>query len=165
MEKLSITVMTALPVSWWTQFGLDYYVFSDWAFLRFLAVLVILDTLLGFIKHYRSHDVSSRAFGAIANKLLVYTTVMILSNVVSHYSINGVEQTYLQWFGTFCCTALIIREVLSIIENVEAIYPGFFPKWIIRRLKDFDSDTCKKKDKSYDRKSKRVSSRICGRPS
>jgi len=143
MDKYGISMATALPISWYTQYGLDYYVFSDWAFLKYLIVLVIVDTVLGIAKHYKMKDLSSKAFGAIGNKLLVYTSVMILSNVLTHYSVGGVEQTYLQWFGTFCCTALIIREALSIIENVEAICPGFFPKWIIKRLKDFNSETCK----------------------
>jgi hypothetical protein len=31
----------------------------------------------------------------------------------------------------------MVREGLSIIENIEAILPGFFPASIIKRFKDF----------------------------
>lgn len=145
MDKFGLSMTAAIPVSWYTQYGLDYYVFSDWAFLKYLIVLVTIDTILGVVKHYKTKDLSSKAFGDLGSKLLVYTSVMIMANVLTHFSVGGEEQTYLQWFGTFCCTSLIIREALSIIENVEAIFPGFFPKWIIKRLQDFNSDTCKYK--------------------
>lgn len=140
MNNIALILKLSLPISLLSElFG--YYVFSDWEFLKFLVVLVILDTVLGFIKHWIEHDISSKAYGMIGRKLIVYSAVLILANVVSHYKIDGNPQTTLQWFGTFCCTALMIREALSIIENVEAISPGFFPKSIIRRLSDFNSVT------------------------
>lgn len=140
MNNIALILKLSLPISLLSElFG--YYVFSDWEFLKFLVVLVILDTVLGFIKHWIEHDLSSKAYGMIGRKLIVYSAVLILANVVSHYKIDGNTQTTLQWFGTFCCTALMIREALSIIENVEAISPGFFPKSIIRRLSDFNSVT------------------------
>ena len=146
VEKLNITLMLSIPLSWWSEYGFGYYIFGDWQFLKWLVVLTSLDTILGFIKHWLTKDVSSKAFGMIGKKLIVYMSVMILANVVSHYTVGGEQQDVLKWFGTFCCTALMVRESISIIENVEAIYPGFFPKSIIRRLKDFDSYTGKRKE-------------------
>lgn len=140
MHNIALILKLSIPISILSElFG--YYVFSDWEFLKFLVVLMVLDTTLGFIKHWISHDLSSKAYGMIGRKLIVYSAVLILANVISHYKIDGETQTTLQWFGTFCCTALMVREALSIIENVEAISPGFFPKSIIRRLNDFNSET------------------------
>lgn len=140
MNNIALILKLSLPISLLSElFG--YYVFSDWEFLKYLTVLIILDTVLAFIQHWIEHNLSSEGFGKIGKKLIGYSAVLILANVVSHYKIDGNEQTTLQWFGTFCCTALMVREALSIIEKVEVISPGFFPKSIIRRLSDFNSVT------------------------
>jgi hypothetical protein len=37
-----------------------------------------------------------------------------------------------------CYAALLVRESISIIENIGAIKPDLLPKWILKRLKSFD---------------------------
>lgn len=143
MHNIALIIQLALPISIVSNlFG--YYVFSDWEFLKWLVILIVLDTLLGFVQHWIQHDLSSKAYGMIGRKLIGYSAVLIMANVVSHFTVYGETQTTLQWFANFCCTALIIREALSIVEKIEAIIPGFFPNYIIKRLKGFDSETGKK---------------------
>lgn len=140
MRRIYFTSVLAIPLSFFIQI-FERYIFSDWDYLKFLVVLIILDTVLGFIKHWLIKDVSSKAYGLIAKKLIIYSSVMILANVCRTFTIAGESQISLQWFSIFCCTMLMVRESLSIVENIEIICPGTFPLWIIKRLKDFDNNT------------------------
>lgn len=146
MKNLKLVCIVALPLN--VILNVDFfriYVFSDWEFVKWLAVLMVVDTALGIIKHWFTKDISSKEYGMVGKKLIVYSAVMILAHVLSSFTVNNLPVTTLQWFGSFGCTVLMVREGLSIIENIEAILPGFFPKSIVNRLKDFNSE---KKDNS-----------------
>lgn len=138
----SLTLM-ALPVAPVLEF-IEKYVFGDWEFVKFLIVLVVIDTALGFIKHFIAHDISSRAFGMIARKLLIYASVLIVTHVLASFSVGGSPVGCLVWFRYFACAALMVREAISVLENCETICPGLIPKWIVRRLREFDSTTGQK---------------------
>lgn len=145
MRNLKMTILLSVPISPFTEL-FERYVFGDWEFVKWLVVLVIVDTGLGFIKHWIKHDVSSKAYGMIAKKILVYSCVLILSHVMSNFEVAGSAVDSFVWFRYFACSALMVREALSIVENVEEICPGFFPKAIITKLKGFDNITGNKKD-------------------
>lgn len=143
MRNIKSIAIITLPISPLVEL-FEKYVFGDWEFVFFLLVLIILDTVLGFIRHWIAHDISSRAFGMIARKLLVYSSVMVLGHVMSRFSVAGEPVDSFVWFRYFACSALMVREGISIIENLEDIMPGFFPAWVIRRLKGFDNITGEK---------------------
>ncbi len=130
MKNLKMITLLAVPVTPFTEL-FERYVFGDWEFVKFLVVLVCVDTGLGFIKHWITHDVSSKAYGMIARKLIVYSCVMILSHVMGNFSIAGEVVDSFVWFRYFACTALMVREALSIVENVEEISPGFFQRLLL----------------------------------
>lgn len=109
-------------------------------------MLIVLDTLLSLLSHWISKDVSSEGFGMIAKKLIVYSAVMILSHVLANYSVDGSAITTLQWFRTFSCSFLMVREALSIVEKIEAVLPGFFPESIINHLKNFNNNNNNNKE-------------------
>ena len=140
MKRFHTVFIIALPVNAVLNFC-SVYIFSDWEFVRYLVVAMVLDTALGFIIHWRNRDLSSKAYGMIAKKLITYSAALILANVVTNFKVYGQPVDALTWFGHFVCVMLMVRETLSIIENIEDICPGFFPKSIITRLKDFDSIT------------------------
>lgn len=143
MKNISLTLIFSVPVSMIVGF-FEKYIFADWEFVKWLVILMLIDTLLGFIKHWFRHDLSSRAWGMVAKKIIIYSSVLALTHVLSNFCIAGIQMDSFLWFRTFACSALIVREALSIIENVEEIYPGFFPSWIVKRFKEFDSDTAEK---------------------
>lgn len=145
MKNVRMTLLLAVPVTPFTEL-FERYVFGDWEFVKWLVVLVCVDTCLGIVKHWISHDVSSKAYGMIAKKLIVYSCVLVLSHVMASFSIAGQAVDSFIWFRYFACSALMVREALSIIENVEEICPGFFPKAIITKLKGFDNITGNKKE-------------------
>lgn len=139
MKRFPVIFLMALPLSTVLEF-ITKYIYSDTDYLIWLCVLITLDTVLGVVKHWMAGDVSSNGFGEFAKKILIYSAVLVLSNALMHFTIDGAAPVYTSWFGTFSCTYMMVREALSIIENVEAIHPGFFPSWVIKRLKDFDSN-------------------------
>ena len=134
MRKYLCFFVMAWPVTYVAQF-LERYVFGDCHWVIYLAVLVVLDTLLGFVKHWITHTVSSRGWGDVGIKLLLYSTVLILGHVLGHVeTAAGSGTNSLAWFKTFSCIFLMVREAISIVENIEEIKPGFFPAWLVRRL-------------------------------
>ena len=144
----SLTLM-ALPIAPILEF-IEKYVFGDWEFVKFLIVLVVIDTVLGFIKHFMAHDISSRAFGMIARKLLIYASVLIVTHVLATFSVGGNPVGCLVWFRYFACAALMVREAISVLENCESICPNLIPKWIVKRLSEFDSNTGQKIVNKYE---------------
>ena len=142
----TLITMIALPITPFIEL-FEKYVFGDWEFVKYLVVLVVIDTVLGFSKHYIKHDISSKAYGMIAKKIVSYSIVMIVAHVVATFRVGGEQIESLVWFRYFACSALMVRESISIIENLEVISPGFIPKSIVRRLSEFDSNTGKPIDR------------------
>ena len=142
----TLITMIALPITPFIEL-FEKYVFGDWEFVKYRVVLVVIDTILGFSKHYIKHDISSKAYGMIAKKIVSYSIVMIVAHVVATFRVGGEQIESLVWFRYFACSALMVREAISIIENLEVISPGFIPKSIVRRLSEFDSNTGKPIDR------------------
>lgn len=114
------------------------YLYQDWEFAKWIAVAVILDTVLGVIKHLLHKDASSESFfSKFGKKIAVYIVLLILSNVLTNYTVQGSIIGPTQWIGTYLCVFMMVREGFSCVENIQAIYP-IFPTSFIRRLKDFN---------------------------
>lgn len=134
MRKIYSTFILALPISCLADI-LERYVVGDCHWVLYLAVLMALDTILGFTKHWLTHTISSKGWGDVGIKLLLYTAVLILGHVLGNVEYAaGTGTEHLTWFKTFSCVFLMIREAISIVENIEEIKPGFFPKWFVKRL-------------------------------
>ena len=114
------------------------YLYQDWEFAKWIAVAVILDTVLGVITHLLHKDASSESFfSKFGKKIAVYIVLLILSNVLTNYTVQGSIIGPTQWIGTYLCVFMMVREGFSCVENIQAIYP-IFPTSFVRRLKDFN---------------------------
>lgn len=114
------------------------YLFQDWEFAKWIAVAIAIDTILGVWKHLIHKDASSESFfSRFTKKIVIYVFLMILSNFASHATVNGNAVGPMQWIGDYMCVFMMVREVFSIIENIQAIYP-ILPKNFVKRLKDFN---------------------------
>lgn len=114
------------------------YIYQDWEFAKWISIAVVIDTVLGFIKHLMHKDASSKSFfSQFGLKIAIYIMLLILSNVLTNYTIHGSVVGATQWMGTYLCVFMMVREVLSCVENIQAIYP-IFPKSVVSRLKDFN---------------------------
>ncbi len=128
--------IVSLPLS----IVVDYsrYLYQDWEFAKWIGVAVILDTILGVVKHLLHKDASSESFfSKFGKKIAVYIVLLVLSNVLTNYTVQGSIVGTTQWIGTYLCVFMMVREGFSCVENIQAIYP-IFPTSFVRRLKDFN---------------------------
>lgn len=117
---------------------LECYVYDDWEFLGFLMILIIGDTVLGIIKAWKMEIIHSKGFAQILYKLFAYSSVLILTHVLTHYKVSGEPNIFFLWFDDLAYAAMILREAISILENVGFIYPNAVPPWLLKRLKDIN---------------------------
>lgn len=128
--------MLALPLSIGAEFM--KYVYQDWEFAKWIGVAVAIDTLIGLLKHLVHKDASSENFFVkFSKKIAVYILLLILSNILTNFTVNGSNVGTTDWMGTYLCTYMLVREAISIMENANAIIP-IFPRWFIKRFKDFN---------------------------
>lgn len=146
-ETLLIKIATILPIATIggsVLFFIEKYVFKDWDFAGYLLVLIVADTLLGVAKNIKNKTVSSSGFANFFIKLLVYSCVLISLHVLNNFTVNKVSHQLFDWSNTVVYTAIIIRELISIFENVAEIKPNLIPAWILKILKSHDSQTGEK---------------------
>lgn len=116
------------------------YVYQDWEFTKWIAIAIIVDTILGLWKHFLYKDASSREFfSKFGKKIGIYICLLILSNVLAHSTVQGSVVGTTQWISTYLCVFMLVRECFSCIENMQAIYP-ILPTSFIKRLKDFNDN-------------------------
>ena len=128
--------ITSLPLTIVTEGS--KYLFQDWEFAKWIAVAIAIDTILGVWKHLIHKDASSESFfSRFTRKIVIYIFLMILSNFASHATVGGTVVGPMQWIGTYLCVFMMVREIFSIIENIQAIYP-ILPKNFVKRMKDFN---------------------------
>ena len=128
--------ITSLPITIVAE-GLQY-VYQDWEFAKWIAVAVAIDTILGVWKHLVHKDASSESFfSRFTKKIVIYVLLLMLSNMASHATIGGTVVGPMQWIGTYICVFMMVREIFSCVENIQAIYP-IFPNSFVKRLKDFN---------------------------
>ena len=98
-----------------------------------LIYLILIDTFFGVWKHYKNKSLSSSGWGSFATKIIIYWGFYIVAR-----NIAGIP--FLDWSGDLLISGLLIRESISIVENMEKMKPGTIPPWITKRLKDFDDN-------------------------
>ncbi|OUJ68667.1 bacteriophage holin [Hymenobacter crusticola] len=112
----------------------EKYLFSDWDFLSFLLVLILVDTVMGVQRSWKLRTVSSRGFSRIFIKLCLYANMLILSHVMTHFTVRGNPNVLFQWFDYFMYSCMMAREGLSILEHIAFIEPRMVPKALRLRL-------------------------------
>ena len=136
LKSIPMIAITSLPFTMLAD-GLKY-VFQDWEFAKWIGVAILIDTILGVWKHLIHKDASSESFfSRFTKKIVIYIFLMVISNFASHAEVNGSVVGPMQWIGTYLCVFMMVREIFSIVENVQAIYP-IFPTSFVKRLKDFN---------------------------
>ncbi len=137
---MHIKTIVALVCSFPVTFGVDLlsYIYRDWEFAKWIFAAVVIDTMVSLVKHWIHKDVSSESFWSkFSKKIFIYIMLLILSNIVSNYTVHGHLVGTTIWLGEYLCVFMMIRETISILENINAIIP-MVPKWVLKRLKDFN---------------------------
>lgn len=134
--KTLIALISAIPCTIATQ--IMKYVYQDWEYAKWIGIAILIDTLVSLIKHWIMKDVSSEEFwNKFSKKIFVYIILLILSNLLANYTVNGHLVGSTQWMAEYLCVFMMIREAISILENINAIMP-IVPTWLLKRLKDFN---------------------------
>lgn len=122
-----------------TQF-VSKYLFDDWQFVISLGILIAIDTVLGFSLAFLNKKISSAGFAKLFTKIIVYAIFLIIIHTCTNLSAHGDNIGILSWIDSFGYTAIVVRESLSILEKCALINSNLIPKWILKRLHDFDDD-------------------------
>lgn len=142
-KKLFIILALSAPLTILARF-VETYIYSDWNFLLSLTILMVIDSALGFLNAWKQSNVSGEGFGKFFLKLALYGCLLITIHVIVSFNIAGKHPEVLDWLDDCLLTAMIVRESLSIFHTVALLRPGMVPKWILKRLENFDSDTGEK---------------------
>ena len=118
----------------------EKYVFADWETFGFLMVLIGVDTAFGFIKHWKLKTISSKGWGRFGGKVLLYFGLLVSGHVASHVGNTGFLSFLGGWYDGGIKAYIIIRELISLLENAAVIWPDRVPVWILKRLKEFDAE-------------------------
>lgn len=136
--KTLIALIGAAPLT--AVINVMSYIYRDWEFAKWIAVAIVIDTVASIVKHFVHKDVSSEEFWKkFSRKIFVYIALLILSNTLSNYTVQGHVVGPTQWISEYLCVFMMIREAISILENLNAIIP-IVPVWLLKRLKDFNDN-------------------------
>jgi hypothetical protein len=124
----------------WATFASFFqtYIFNDWSFLIYLAIVVLIDTILGIWRAYKHNQISSAKFGGFIIKVVLYGLFLVMIHSLSSFSNSDWAKYIFTYLKELCFAALLVREGISIIENIGAIKKDLIPVWILKRLKAFD---------------------------
>jgi toxin secretion/phage lysis holin len=100
--------------------------------------MIAIDTMLGIWKAWKYSVLSSSRFGGMIIKSVLYAFFLIVVHNLTNFSTNELTKSLFLWVEELCYAALLVREAISIVENIGAIKPDLLPKWILKRLKSFD---------------------------
>lgn len=122
----------------------EKFLWNDWDFVVSLAVMVTLDTICGLWRAWREGSISSKALGRVFIKIIVYAIVLIavhsLTNFTVHGERNSIIAAIIPYFDAVCYGSIMIREALSIVENLSKLGHKVLPNFILKRLTDFDEN-------------------------
>lgn len=144
-KKIAI-ILVAATYGTVVQKFIETYIYSDWDFLRALVTLIALDTITGVMKAWLKKQFSSYRLGQIIVKLALYAIALIAVHTLTTFTISGNHPAILDFTDDFMLTAMMVREAVSIFENIAIIKPDLLPRWILKRLESFDENGFEAKD-------------------
>ena len=148
MSKLTFIIVATVFFTPLLAF-VNKYIFNDWEYAVYLGIAMAVDTVLGFCKHYKNKSLSSSACGKILYKMISYGSILIIVHILTHFTVDSEQIKFFSWMETIAYAALLVKEGISVMENVGAINPRFVPTVILKRLKDFDETGKFKKDENH----------------
>lgn len=132
IHKSKYGLMTAVVVF------IERYIFSDWPFLIFLSVLVVLDTVLGFGYAVSQSEVNVKKFGSILVKVVVYGSVLVVGHVIENFEVSNTQIPGGVYFKITIYASVVVLEGLSIFRNLGKIDKDLVPKFLIKRFEGFN---------------------------
>lgn len=119
-------------------FFINKYLFNDWDYAIWLAILVGMDTFLGFGKNLIRGTLSLDKMNKFAIKLICYLSVLVMIHVLMNFTVKGSKQVVFDWLSTVAYTVFLTREALSIILHIDDLRPGFLPPFLYKFLDKYN---------------------------
>lgn len=144
IQKSEILTKEVLERAWdgkWFAlilFFIERYIFSDWPFLIWLLVLIVLDTFLGLGNAFIRWEINPKKFGGILVKGVVYGSVLIFGHVFENVEISGNTIPGGVYLKMTLYVGVVVVEGISIIRNLGKINPSLVPKFILKRMEGFN---------------------------
>lgn len=123
---------------------IEKYIWDDWTFLIFMVFLVGVDTATGMLYAWKQHEISSKKMKGLLTKVFAYGATLITVHIMSSFTVKNQPNTMiadiLPYLDSLMYSFLVFREVLSINENLGKLGYPMLPKFILKRLADFDEN-------------------------
>lgn len=120
----------------------EKYIFSDWQFVAFMAVLIAVDTITGVWYAFEKGDFSSNRLGGLIRKIILYVLALVSVHAATSFTVDGHENMLMEIVGialdSVIYSCFMIRELLSITENLGKLGFVFLPPWVMKRFRDFN---------------------------
>lgn len=119
---------------------IEKYVFKDFEMLGYVAVLLMVDTGSGVLKHWINKTFSAEGFHKAFIKFIVCGFALIVSHVVNQISHSRGAETIGDFIETMIYSGIAVYLIISIAENLLDLSGGKFPPLFIRKhLKKYES--------------------------
>ena len=100
------------------------YLFSDFTFLKWLVIAMVCDLLTGVVKAWNKKEaITSKGLRQTISKCVQYGVFLIITNVLTHYEINGQAVSNFTWLTKLAYEFVILIEIKSVYENIVDINP------------------------------------------
>lgn len=142
-KKSSKIIFATIALSWLVQL-VNKYLWSDWEFVTWLAILIAIDTATGMWYAFRMGVINSNAMQSTIRKVVLYGITLVLIHVITNVTVRGNPNIILSYImpqlDAIMYSYIVLREVVSIVENVGKLGYNVFPKWIMRKINDFNEE-------------------------
>lgn len=136
--------------------GLSAYMRLMFVPLVILIVVIIIDYMSGMLKAWGNDELSSKAGLKGIIKKLCYLMLVCVAGVVDWLIFSGLKQVGISLnfgfcFGLIVTIWLIINELISILENLEALHVPM-PTFLVNIIKHLKQSVETKGDNAADKK-------------
>jgi len=139
MHKLTY-VLLIISIDWLLKLGqyFETYIFHDWGFIKYLGILIVVDTLIGIYKAKKQKKFSWKKLGKLQDKLITYISILVLVHVITSFTVEDKVVTLFHWIRLGALSGIMAKEAVSILKNLAAVNKSFIPIWILKKLEAFD---------------------------
>lgn len=108
--------------------------------------MLAVDTMLGLVKAIIQKRISSKGFGMVLKKIIIYSSALITTSAMVKFTVSGAPQAAFSFMNNMVFSAIMVKEAISIFENIAEIDPNVIPPFILKYLHKFNSLTGEKLD-------------------
>lgn len=117
------------------------YLFSDFQYLKWLVISMVLDLLTGIAKVVKKEGwkaVTSKGLRDTVVKCVQYGAFVVITHVLTHFQIGGEQQMgNMEWLTKLAFEFIILIEIKSVYENIVAVNSKFdFVAQLVKKLID-----------------------------